>query len=86
MTGIILKAIYKTRSIFGLNPRVKVEKEVDGLKRKIILEKKKDVRNLRQTNNTIKVLLERGEFEIRIIRSKSSNPKRRKYATSRKKD
>jgi hypothetical protein len=40
----------------------------DSLKRKIMLEKHKDIQKLKQTNGIIKVMIEKGELELRITK------------------
>ena len=76
MTTFILRVKSRFQEIFNClfrnhspcNPDD--EKVLHSLKKKVIKEKKNDVRQIRKTNQTLKVLLEKGEFQVRIIRDK----------------
>ena len=40
--------------------------QVDALKTKIIQERRKDIREIKKTNGIIKIMIEKGEFDIKI--------------------
>lgn len=42
--------------------------QVETLKAKIIREKQKDIREVKKTNGIIKVMIERGEIELKIVK------------------
>ena len=66
MTNIVTKLVKKIHGLFGCGS--KCNKESEALKKKVISERRKDVRKIRETNTTLKILLESGEFKIRILR------------------
>lgn len=66
MTNIVTKLVKKIHGLFGYGSNCK--KESEALKKKVISERRKDVRKIRETNTTLKILLESGEFKIRILR------------------
>jgi len=44
-------------------------RESDRLKNKILAEKKRAVKDLKRTNDTLQVMVEKGEFTVRVIRN-----------------
>ena len=66
MTNIVTKLVKKIHSLFKCGSNCK--KESEALKKKVISERRKDVRKIRETNTTLRILLEKGEFQVRILR------------------
>ena len=62
----------KVNSFFGQgsNPKKKNGPDLVSLKRKVLIGKKRDRQLVRQTNETIRVSIERGDLELRVIRNK----------------
>lgn len=70
MIDIVARAIHKVHSLLGCDSKsgAETKKELDSLKQKVISGKRKDVRKVRETNTTLQILLEKGEFQVRIIK------------------
>ena len=58
------KFLQRIHHFFGCN--LTKNHQADTLKTKIMQGKQKDLRELKKTNGIIKVLIERGEFNIKI--------------------
>jgi len=58
------KFLQRIHHFFGCN--VTKNHQADNLKAKIMQEKHKDLRELKKTNGIIKVMIEKGEFNIKI--------------------
>lgn len=69
--GLVLKAIHRIHGFFGSNSEVMMKNKVScaSLKRKVLIGKKKDLRELKKTNGIIKVLVEKAEIEFRIVKN-----------------
>lgn len=69
--GLVLKAIHRIHGFFGSNSEVMMKNKVScaNLKRKVLIEKKKDIQKLKQANGKIKVMVEKAEIEFRIVKS-----------------
>jgi dsRNA-specific ribonuclease len=52
--------------------RKKKEGELDKLRNKIINGKVKDINDLKKTNGVIKVMIEKGELSLKIVKSSGS--------------
>ena len=58
------KFLQRIHHFFGCN--LTENHQADNLKAKIMQEKHKDLRELKKTNGIIKVMIEKGEFDIKI--------------------
>jgi len=52
--------------------RKKKEGELDKLRNKVINGKAKDINDLKKTNGVIRVMIEKGEFNLRVIKTSGS--------------
>jgi len=52
--------------------RKKKEGELDKLRNKVINGKAKDNNDLKKTNGVIRVMIEKGEFNLRVIKTSGS--------------
>jgi len=44
--------------------------ELNGLRHKVLKEKKNDIKDVKKTNNTIKVMIQSGVVELKVIGNK----------------
>ena len=58
--------LQKIHDLFGRN--VTKNPQVNTLKAKIIRERHKDMKQLRKTNGIIRVMIEKGEIEFKIVK------------------
>jgi hypothetical protein len=68
---MIREWFYKIIGAFTGNPSDSkaVVEENEELIKQVLAEKRKAISDVRRTNDTLKIMLEKGEFQIRIIRN-----------------
>lgn len=60
------RLLQKIHHLFHCN--ITKNSQADTLKSKIMQEKQKDIQELKKTNGIIRILIEKGELELKIIK------------------
>ena len=60
------RLLQKIHHLFGHN--ITKNSKADTLKSKIMEERQKDIQGLKKTNGIIKVMIEKGELEFKIVK------------------
>ncbi len=68
--NLILKVIHKVHSYFGQNPNLSRNNKanIDLLKDKVFSKEKNNIKKIRKANETFRLLIEKGDIQVRIIR------------------
>ena len=68
--NFFLKVIHRVHSCFGQNPNLagSNKKEIEILKEKVFNGKKNDIKKIHETNDTLRLMIEKGEINVRVIR------------------